>query len=162
MTEAWETSRIPIFTYFWIEDQWNSFWEIRPSNCEVIPEVVGLTSQVTSHTAVRLINGHPHRGNAQLKSWRRDDTSIATTTQARAGSVVKHHPACMWHHTGGSQSIPTVHPCPYEVRPWVAHSLTTPHNPQSYVEADRAGKTNLLTWLGSLQGQRGVDLQRPE
>ena len=44
------------------------------------------------------------------------DTTTAITaqanTQARAGALMAHHPAWVGHHTGGSRSKPTVHPCP--------------------------------------------------
>ena len=33
------------------------------------------------------------------------------TSTARAGALMFHHPAWVEHHTGGSRSIPTVHPC---------------------------------------------------
>ena len=33
------------------------------------------------------------------------------TSTARAGALLFHHPAWVEHHTGGSRSTPTVHPC---------------------------------------------------
>ena len=33
------------------------------------------------------------------------------TSTARAGALMFHHPAWVEHHTGGSRSTPTVHPC---------------------------------------------------
>ena len=32
--------------------------------------------------------------------------------KSRAGALVTHHPAWVGHHTGGSWTTPTVHPCP--------------------------------------------------
>ena len=56
----------------------------------------------------------------QVRRWRPDDntpsfqprTHDQPRKQARAGALVSHHLAWMWHHTGGSPSTPTVHPCP--------------------------------------------------
>ena len=41
-----------------------------------------------------------------------DTTTAQANTQARAGALMAHHPASVGHHTGGSRSKPTVHPCP--------------------------------------------------
>ena len=38
-------------------------------------------------------------------------TTAQANTQARAGALMAHHPAWVGHHTGGSQSKPTVHLC---------------------------------------------------
>ena len=43
-----------------------------------------------------------------------DITNIHQSTQqstTRVGALMAHHPAWVSHHTGGSRSIPTVHPC---------------------------------------------------
>ena len=39
-------------------------------------------------------------------------TTAQANTQARAGTLMAHHPVWVGHHTGGSRSKPTVHTCP--------------------------------------------------
>ena len=41
-----------------------------------------------------------------------NNNTAQANTQASAGALMAHHPAWVGHHTGGSRSKPTVHPCP--------------------------------------------------
>ena len=47
---------------------------------------------------------------------------------ARAGALMTHHPAWVGHHTVGSRSTPTVHPCRYDGLLWVAQQPQAHHN----------------------------------
>ena len=58
-------------------------------------------------------------------------TTAQANTQARAGALTAHHPAWKGHHTGGSRSKPTEHPCPLRWEGCGLLTSTPTHTPMS-------------------------------
>ena len=52
-------------------------------------------------------------------------TLLCLVFRCVSSRLVIHHPAWVGHHTGGSRSTPTVHPCRSYARLWVTHAPTT-------------------------------------
>ena len=70
----------------------------------------------------------------------RDNTTFCmthhhhTSKQARAGALMAHHLAWMSHHTGGSPSTPTIHPCG-----WLNLTTTTTRRKSQTQRCDSMG-----------------------
>ena len=57
---------------------------------------------------VKLTISETSRGSVREIMNIHQSTQRSTT---RVGALMAHHPAWVSHHTGGSRSLPTVHPC---------------------------------------------------
>ena len=80
--------------------------------CEVPLKIDRATAVTMSRRDVR-----EHRTKRKDRTFHRRNATPCTThhytptSTARAGALMFHHPAWVEHHTGGSRSTPTVHPC---------------------------------------------------
>ena len=78
------------------------------------------------------------------------------TSTARAGALMFHHPAWVEHHTGGSRSTPTVHPCWLRSggRGWLNHDHARTQATRDARHAVRAARTLFTrTWLWNKGGE---------